>query len=81
MTWTYISQRVPLVAEVLPEQTEPPLACHLNRIVAVMLFSDEHGNEREVDMTWAMERRAQELEMTPEAYMAGLLGFAEKAVA
>lgn len=80
MTWRHIASR-PGEGEALPEQGAQPLACHLNHVVAIMSFENERGDTRTVDLTWAMQRRATYLEMTPQDYLVGLIEFSEKAVA
>lgn len=81
MTWAYVASRQPVGGEALPEQGLQPLACHLNRVVLVLVFENERGETRDIEFTWAMQRRAEDLEMAPKDYAAGLLRFADKAVA
>ena len=81
MTWAYVTTHQPFTGASLPEQGVEPLACHLNHVVAILDYRHSNGVTRSVELTAAMDRRARDLEMTPETYVAGLLAFADKAVA
>jgi hypothetical protein len=76
-----VARHAPEIEPDIPAPKAAPSAAQLNAVVQVLVFEDDRGRMRKIDLTVSMMQRAEKMNMAAEDYAAGLLAFNDRLVA